>query len=107
MDISKDWLRKCHRLEFLSLSDDWKLHALDDVSAVEVENHDVDRYWSDVLERRNAVGQLKYCTLGKVVRAALSLSHGNSNAECSFSANKRMVIHEETINALRMVKAAI
>ena len=50
MDISKGWLRKCHRLEFLSLSDDWKLHVLDDVSAVEVENHDVDRHWSDVLD---------------------------------------------------------
>jgi len=78
-----------------------------------VKNHEVDRYWSDVLDRKNALGHLKYCTLGKVVRAALALSHGNSDAERSFSANKKTVtperssLNEDTINALRMVKDAI
>lgn len=75
--------------------------------------HEVDRYWADVLDRKNALGQLKYCTLSKVVRAALAVSHGNSDAERSFSANKRTVtperssLNEETISALRMVKDAI
>jgi len=55
------------------------------------EKHELDRYWSDVLDRKNALGHLKYCTLGKVVRAALALSHGNSDAERSFSANKKTV----------------
>jgi hypothetical protein len=60
--------------------------------------------------RRNALGQLKYSNMGKVVKACLALAHGNSDAEKSFSANKRTVsadctnLNEETVNALRLIK---
>ena len=73
----------------------------------DLQAHDVDQYWAKVFNRRNAVGQLKYSNLGRVVKACLALSHGNSDAERSFSANKRTVsaectcLHEETINAVR------
>ena len=51
--------------------------------------------------------------MGKVVKACLALSHGNSDAERSFSANKRTVtpehasLNEETINAIQLVKDAL
>lgn len=73
----------------------------------------IDQYWSKVLDMTNALGHLKYATLGKVVRACLALSHGNSDVERSFSVNKRIVtsdrvsLSEDTINAVRLVKDAI
>jgi hypothetical protein len=101
--------------EELSLvTDEWKLYALDDVTIeAEMKPHLVDEYWAKILGRKNSLGELKYTVLGKVVKACLSLSHGNSDAERSFSANKRTVtperarLGEETINALRLVKDAL
>ena len=61
-------------------------------------------------ERMHSVIKLKYCSLSKVVRVALAVSHGNSDAERSFSVNKwtvtpeRSSLNEETISALRTVK---
>jgi hypothetical protein len=97
------------------VSDEWKLYALDDLVLVEADlkPYVVDSYWAKVLQRRNALGQPKYSILGKVVKACLSLSHGNSDAERSFSTNKRTVtpervsLSEETINAVRLVKDAL
>jgi len=97
------------------VSDEWKLYALDDLVLVEddLKPYVVDSYWAKVLQRRNSLGQPKYSILGKVVKACLSLSHGNSDAERSFSSNKRTVtpervsLSEETINAVRLVKDAL
>jgi hypothetical protein len=60
--------------------------------------------------RRNALGQLKYSNMDKVVKACLALAHGNSDAERSFSTNKQTVsadrtnLNEETGNAQCMMK---
>ena len=97
------------------VSDEWKLYALDDLVLVEddLKPYVVDSYWAKVLQRRNSLGQPKYSILGKVVKACLSLSHGNSDAERSFSSNKRTVtpervsLSEETINAVRLAKDAL
>ena len=99
--------------ELSSVAEEWKLYALDNTPAVEFKNHEVDRYWSNVLDRKNALGQPKYFTLGKVVRAALALSHVNSDAERSYLVNKRTVtperssLNQDTMDVLRMVKDAI
>jgi len=91
--------------ELLAVTDEWKMDALDDIPDEDVQANMVDHYWAKILDRKNALGQTKYSTLGKVVRACLSLSHGNSDAKRSFSANKRTVtaerasFNEETINA--------
>lgn len=118
-----------------AITDEWKLYAVDDipgewysatVNATAVSSEweysetmsvppvcRIDQYWSKVLDMTNAVGQLKYANLGKVVRACLALSHGNSDVERSFSVNKRIVtsdrasLSEDTINAIRLVKDAI
>ena len=96
------------------VTDEWKMYLLDEIEPEDdMEKVNVDAYWSKVLQRRNAVGNLKFSTLGKVVKAWLSLSHSNSDAERSFSANKRTVtpehasLNEETINAIRLIKDAL
>jgi len=54
----------------------------------------IDEYWASVL---NAAGRKKYCTLGKVVRASLSLSHGNADVERCFSINKKVVTPDRAV----------
>ena len=69
--------------------------------------------WARVLNVKNAAGHKKYCTLGKVVRASLSLSHGNADVERCFSINKKVVtpdrvsLGQDTVCAVRLVKEAI
>lgn len=66
----------------------------------------LDRYWQNVFERKNAENQAKYPLLTKLVKALLSLPHGNADVERGFSQNNR-VLHDrsslslESINGIR------
>ena len=116
--------------ELTSVLDEWKLYAIDDipvewqVKTVSENDKDppavvvdkpapIDEYWARVLNVKNAAGHKKYCTLGKVVRASLSLSHGNADVERCFSINKKVVtpdrvsLGQDTVCAVRLVKEAI
>ena len=74
-----------------SSSDGWKLYQLDDIPLEFFktkgfnENGEeillkerVDHYWRKIELMKNAVGDLKYQLIIKVVKAALSLAHGNA-----------------------------
>ena len=111
--------------EISSVTDEWKLYSLDDTIspgtagttddavATEVKLQRVDEYWASVLTRCNITGGLKYAMLGKAVKAALALSHGNADSERGFSVNKRLLtadrasMSSETINACRLIKDAL
>jgi len=73
----------------------------------------VDVSWRHILDRRDSLGQLKYLTLGKAVKACLAFSHGNADAERSCSVNKKLVTDErsslsdDTIVAVRLVRDGI
>ena len=41
----------------------------------------IEDYWATVPELRNAVGEMKYGTLGKAVSACLALAHGNADVK--------------------------
>jgi len=97
--------------ELSTVTDEWKTYLLYGIdSEDDIEKVNVNDYWSKAFERRNSLGNLKFNTLGKVIKGCLALSHGNSDAERSFSANKltvtpqRASLNEETINAIRLVK---
>ena len=100
--------------ELSTVTDEWKMYLLDEIDPEDdMEKVNVDDYWSKAVERWNDVGNSKLSSLGKVVKACLALSHGNSDAERNFSANKltvtpqRASLNEETINAIRLVKDAL
>ena len=110
--------------EISTATDEWKLYSLDVNILLEWQYEEtigkekgalspVDKYWLKVLGLKNSVGVLKYGCLAVVVKACLSLPHGNADVERSFSANKRVVVteraslDEDTICALRIVKEAI
>ena len=74
-----------------SLSNEWKLYQLDDISLEFFKTKGfnengqeillkerVDHYWRKIELMNNARGDLKYPLIIKVVKAALSLAHGNA-----------------------------
>ena len=94
-----------------TISDEWRKYAIDE-DGIDPELQ-VDEYWFAVLKTTEASGAKKYPTLDKVVKAALSLSHGNADSERGLSINKRMLGTERaqlsttTINGLRACKDAV
>lgn len=66
----------------------------------------LDSYWQNMFERKSAENQAKYPLLTKLVKALLSIPHGNADFERGFSQNNR-VLHDrsslslESINGIR------
>ena len=106
-----------------SSSDGWKLYQLDDIPLEFFktkgfnENGEeillkerVDHYWRKIELMKNAVGDLKYQLIIKVVKAALSLAHGNAEVERGFSESAknvtkdRVLLSEASVNAILSTK---
>ena len=73
----------------------------------------VDQYWSKVLKLKIVSGSQKFSMLGKVIKCALSLSHGNADNERSLSINKNTLSKERSslsitaLNGLRAVEDGV
>ena len=93
-----------------SSSDEWKLYQLDDIPLEFFktkglnENGEeillkerVDHYWRKIELMKNAVGDLKYPLIIKVVKAALSLAHGNAEVERGFSESGKYVTKDRVL----------
>ena len=103
--------------ELTVLTDEWGIYAETDIpeewaqkdgSAVRV-----DQYWSKVLKLKSVLGSQKFCLLGKVIKCALSLSHGNADNERSLSINKNTLSKERSslsitaLNGLRAIEDGV
>ena len=72
-----------------------------------------DHFCSKVLQVRTLHGGQKFSVLTKVVKCALTLSHGNADNERSLSANKKTMTKDRTnlslvtLNGLRTTDDAI
>ena len=103
--------------ELTVLTDEWRIYAETDIpeewaqkdgSAVRV-----DQYWSKVLKLKSVSGSQKFSMLGKVIKCALSLSHGNADNERSLSINKNTLSKERSslsitaLNGLRAVEDGV
>lgn len=70
----------------------------------------VGQYWARVFKQRDVCGQPKYNNIMLVVKAALSVSHGQADVERGFSLNKHIItetrvsLKQKTIVALRTVQ---
>ena len=69
----------------------------------------VDHYWKNIELMKKAVGDLKYPLIIKVVKAAISLVHGNAEVERGFSKSaknviKDSVLSEASVNAIQSTK---
>ena len=73
----------------------------------------VDHFWSQVPRVRTPHGSQKFSVLTKVLKCALTLSHGNADNERSLSENKKTLtkdrtnLSQVTVNGLRTTEDAI
>ena len=71
------------------------------------------QYWSKVLKLKSVPGSQKFSVLGKVIKCALSLSHGNAGNRRSLSINKNTLSKERSslsitaLNGLRAVEDGV
>ena len=99
--------------ELTVLTDEWRIYAETDIpeewaqkdgSAVRV-----DQYWSKVLKLKSVSGSQKFSALGKVVKCALSLSHGNVDNEINKNtlSKERSSLSITALNGLRAVEDGV
>ena len=91
----------------IEISKDW-IEEID--SEGQIVFHRIYFFWNRVLQAKTYTGNFQFKSLGKVVRSALCLAHGNAEVESSLSENKRTVtsdrtlLSESSLNGLRMIK---
>lgn len=75
--------------------------------------HSIDYYWKNVLAMKTIAGTERFVSLSKLVKCALSLSHGNADVERGFSENTclltadRSLLSNASINGLRATRDAV
>ena len=89
-------------------TDEWRVYAKTDIPEEWVSKEvsssvTVDHYWDNVLKLKSVVGSQRFCILTKVIKCALSLSHGNSDNERVLSVNKKNLSRERTILSITIV----
>ena len=95
------------------LLDEWKLIQLEKAEP-ESEKKSIDLYWAQFFNKTDpSVNTSRFPTVERVVKASLSLSHGNADVERAFSTSGRTFtrtrssMSERTLNALITVKSAL
>ncbi|KAJ8884968.1 hypothetical protein PR048_011164 [Dryococelus australis] len=77
------------------------------------QNKRIDLYWLQFMEMHDFKSCLKYPTVIKIVKTALLLLHGNTDAERSYSSSSRALtcarstVSERTLNALMTVTSTL
>ena len=66
----------------------------------------IDRYWSKVFDEKHC-DVYKYPTISKVVKSALSLSHGNGNVERGFSRSGRVLREDKASMTIKMLNSRL
>ena len=73
----------------------------------------IDYYWKNILTLKTISGTEKFISLAKLVKCALSLSHGNADVERGFSENAflltddRSLLSDASINGLRATRDGV
>ena len=103
--------------ELTVLTDEWRIYAETDIPEEWAQKDDsavrVNQYWSKVLKLKSVSGSQKFSMLGKVIKCALSPSHGNADNERSLSINKNTLSKERSslsitaLNGLRAVEDGV
>ncbi|KAL1482177.1 hypothetical protein MTO96_014989 [Rhipicephalus appendiculatus] len=93
--------------QVVMLVDEWhSLHCRRAIEGLSISGTPIDSYWAAIFTSNSQ----KYWLLSVLVRALLSLPHGNADCERGFSGNKRIVENRAslaiaTINGIRQVKS--
>ena len=98
--------------------DEWKLYRRQEIpedwfKTDEAGSTRIDHYWARVIEIKTLSGTEMFPYLKKLIKAVLTLSHGNADVERSLSVNKqaigtnRTLLTHESLNGIRQVKDAV
>lgn len=63
------------------LQDEWKFLQEEKDKVINVR---IDKYWSQFFDLKTVLGEFKYPTVTRVIKAVLSLSHGNAEVDRGF-----------------------
>lgn len=86
------------------LVDKWKLLQLVSLENIS-ETSRIDHYWRQFIYIEDNSKNLKYPITSKIIKASLSLRHGNADVESGFSNSGRVLTDEKTAMSLRMLNA--
>ncbi|KAL4148221.1 hypothetical protein QTP88_002503 [Uroleucon formosanum] len=87
------------------LIDEWRLLRLEKITMPL--NDRIDHYWNNIFEIKNNFGDQKYPFITKVVKAALTLSHGSADIEWQFSVSGNVLTEDKTAMSCRMLNAQL
>lgn len=101
-----------------SVVDEWKLYQHQEIpedwyKTDETGSTRIDHYWAKVFQKKTLSGTEMFPYLKKLIKAVLTLSHGNADVERSLSVNKqaigtnRTLLTPESLNGIRQVKDAV
>lgn len=89
------------------LSDEWNLLKLEKLPEFK-KSERIDHYWqANIFDKTNFNNDIKYPLVTKVVKACLSLSHGNSDVERGFSKSKLSLTKDKTNMSERTLNARL
>ncbi|KAK8770235.1 hypothetical protein V5799_013300 [Amblyomma americanum] len=91
-----------------SLVDEWLMLKCDQSKGTLEGRLDV--YWAKIFRMKTITGETKYPMLSKLVKAVLSLPHGNADLERGFSENKHLLderssLNIASVNGMRHIKS--
>lgn len=98
------------------INSEWIVYMCQDLTKYQEKYNkyrDISKYWVDISEIKDTTGMCKFKSLYVLVKACLTLSHGNAGPERGFSVNNSIVtkdrasLSEKCIAALRICKDAI
>lgn len=87
------------------LIDEWRLLRLEKTTIPL--NNRIDHYWNNIFDIKNNFGDQKYPFITKVVKAALTLSHGSADIERQFSVSGNVLTEDKTAMSCRMLNARL
>lgn len=88
--------------------DEWKLLQLESMTMENIsETSRIDHYWRQFIYIEDNSKNLKYGIISKVIKASLSLTHGNADVERGFSNSGRILTDEKTAMSLRILNARL
>ena len=98
--------------------DEWKLYQQQEIpedwyKTDGTGNTRIDHYWAKVFQMKTLSENEMFPHLKKLIKAVLTLSHGNADVERSLSVNKqavgtnRTLLTPESLNGIRQVKDAV
>ncbi|XP_067136817.1 uncharacterized protein [Centruroides vittatus] len=98
-----------------TLQDEWRLLQFERVERDWTDSTDerIDSYWSQYFKLVDSLGNARYPSVTKLVKSALTLSHGNADVERGFSISRRALppdrasMSERMLNSLLIVKEGL